>query len=284
MQDSPGIRPRLILAALLATMGFLAASGCDNSVTVLDRETGLYSVYGALDIDSDVNFIRVKDLNTPLVAESTRTLDATVTLKNLSSGASSVLQDSVVEFQDVYTHNFRSTMEIRPSTEYRVTVEHPDGRKTQAIGTTPPIADPDATPADEDCLTPVTVNLGQVPESTSIDIDVGVQFAGERSWLPFCDGCSPKSGSTFTFSFTPLEVLDGIFKQNRQYPNRHPVWCHNLDTDEMYVRYEHYGPDFYGDTPSDSLTVPGGLGRFGGYYDASFSFEIDTTNLCAPNC
>lgn len=278
-------RPQRLWIIVLFALATVLLSGCDNSVSILDRDLGVYSVYGSLNIHENVNYIRIKDLNARLVKDSTRSIDATVTLKNLQKGTSEVLKDTVVQFDNLYTHNFRSTMEITPATTYRVTIEHPNKETVRATATTPRIADTSVEPKHADCETPITVTFAPVRDPNDLDVAIGIQRSGGMRWV-FSFHASPStdaSDDTVHLSFTPLNVLDAIFKLN---PNRadHPVWCHELDSDEITIRYTHYGPDFFGNTPSDSLNVPGGIGRFGGMYDDSFSFPIDTTNICAPFC
>jgi len=274
---------RPLLMALCVVLSAAFWSGCDSSVNILDRETGLYSIYGALNVHKDVNHIRVKDLDAPLVDDSTRTLDATVTLKDLQTGTTEVLTDSVVQFKDIYTHNFRITTDIRPDTKYQVTVERPDGRTAQATATTPAIADRTVTPQGADCTTSIRLTFEPVAAPENIDPVLGVEFGGDRRWTPAFGLRSAGSNANLVFlEFTPKQILNAIFKPVSL--NGREVWCHQLDTDKLYVRYTHYGPDFYGDTPSDSLNVPGGIGRFGGYYKDSFSIRIDTANVCAPDC
>lgn len=277
-------RPLLGLAVLLAASFGLLVSGCDNSVTILDRDTGLYSVYGALDINAETNYIRVKNLNTPLVADSTRTLEATVTLENRRTGTSMVLEDSVVQFEGVYTHNFRTTMDITPDTEYQVTVEHPAGRTAQATATTPPVAETDVNPRGEPCETPIRIAFEPVASPSQLDPEIGFDFGGMQRWTPAFRPRADESNPDRVFvQFTPKQLLDAVFKPESPLGGQE-VWCHELDSNELYVRYTHLGPDFGADTPSDSLNVPGGIGQFGGFYEDSFSFQIDTVNVCAPFC
>lgn len=272
------------LAILLIVAVASLISGCENNISVLDQETGLYSVYGALDINADTNYIRVRNLNTPLVGDSTRTLEATVTFENSRTGTSMVLEDSIVQFEGVYTHNFRTTADITPNTEYRVTVEHPDGRTAQATATTPAIAKTSVDPRGGDCETPIRITFDPVASAGQLDPELGFNYGGTRRWTPTfrpqTTGVAP--GQVF-LQFTPKQLLDAVFKPDSPFGGKE-VWCHELDSEDLYVRYTHFGPDFSEDSSSDSLNVPGGIGQFGGFYEDSFEFEIDTANVCAPFC
>lgn len=102
---------------------------CDNSLDPLDEEKGAYSIYGYLNLYKDINYIRVKNLNITYLQDSTN-IDAEVTLENIYSGATEILEDTIVVFDSLKTHNFCRTMDIQPHIEYRVSVEGSDGKKT----------------------------------------------------------------------------------------------------------------------------------------------------------
>ncbi|MFB6285686.1 MAG: hypothetical protein ABEK03_03800 [Candidatus Bipolaricaulia bacterium] len=266
-----------LLCCIVLSMAFW--SGCDNSVNILDRETGLYSIHGALDMYREVNHIRVKALNAPLVADSTRTLDATVTLEDLQTGTTEMLTDSVVRFENVYTHNFRVTTDIRPDTKYRVTVEHPDGRTAQATATTPVIAEQTVSPKTVGCRDFVLIAFEPVASSARIDPVVAAEYGGSRnSTSELRPRRSQSSPDRVFLRFTPQQALNAIFGEENP-PSLEPkVRCDQLDTNRLYVRYAHLGPDFSGDTPSDSLDLTGEIGQFGGFYRDSLSVRIDTTS------
>lgn len=125
----------LILCLLLVPL----LNSCNNSLDPINREKGLYSIYGILDISSRTNYIRIKNLNIPLVFDTSRSLNGTVSLINLKTGQSQLLtDDSLVNFDGVVTHNFKSTLPISPVTTYEVVVKRrSDGRKATARVTTP---------------------------------------------------------------------------------------------------------------------------------------------------
>jgi len=263
------LRPLLVGLCVVLSAAFW--SGCDSSVNILDRETGLYSIYGALNVHKDVNHIRVKDLDAPLVDDSTRTLDATVTLKDLQTGTTEVLTDSVVRFENIYTHNFRVTTDIRPDTKYQVTVKHPDGRMVQATAMTPEIAERTVSPKTVGCQDFVLIAFEPVASSDRIDPVVAVKYGKRRySTAEFRPRRSQSNPGVF-LRFTPQQVLNAIFGRETD------VSCDQLDRNKLYIRYAHLGPDFSGETPSDSLDLPGRIGQFGGFYRDSSSVRIDTT-------
>lgn len=121
----------------LMVLAFLSILwGCDNTLEPFEENIGNYSVYGALDINKDINYIRIKDLSLTN-DEAPETIDITVTLKSLSSGEIETLKDTLVVFDGVNTHNFVSRMNIEPETTYRLTVTDPNGDSFSVSATTP---------------------------------------------------------------------------------------------------------------------------------------------------
>ncbi len=280
------IRPVLDNTLVVLLLGLLVLlSGCENNFDPLNRERGNYSIHGALNVYADTNHVRVRDLNTPLTRDSTRELNVTVTLTDVDRGATETLQDSVVQYDNVYTHNFRALMDIRPETQYRVTVHPKQGTDSvQATTTTPRIAEASAEPTGMDCDTSIQVTLEPVQSPSDVDMAVGFQHRGnrEQTAVGVGSGDAPDQAST---SFTPLDILNTPAPCTEPDPSiPPPTWCHELDVDELLVRYTHFGPQSTESTVSDSVNVPGGIGSFRSYYRDVLSVPIDTSNVCEPNC
>jgi len=265
----------VLLSALLITV-FLAVS-CDNTLHPFNKDKGLYSVYGYLDIDSDVNYIRIKDLNMPFVEDSTRKIDAKVRLTNERNEVSQTLTDSVVEFEGLYTHNFRTTLDINPDTKYQLTVKRSDGKVATATATTPRIADTNVDPLNADCRTPITVRFKPVLKKADLYVRIGFEYRNKKYWVnPFLQTRKDEPELIY-MRFTPQDIIAKIFSDDRGRPT---IACYQLSSKIFYVDYIHYGPDFNQGSSSDTLDIPGGAGKFGGLYNRRFHFPIDTTNLC----
>lgn len=252
----------------------LISSGCDNSLNALDEEEGLYSIYGYLNLYEDNNYIRIKDINQTL-KDSDGILDAKVTFENLDNGTTEVLQDTVVDFDGVKTHNFRTTIDINPDTEYRVTAKRSDGRTTSAIAKTPFIAETNVNPMGANCITAVNIDFEPVRSKNSLWVEVGFQYNQNLFWVRI-NTLLVETDNTVNASFTPFMLINEAFDER--------ILCEDLSDDTFEVRYTHYGPDLFENTISDTLDVPGGAGRFGAFYKDSFSFPIDTVSLCPPLC
>ncbi|HEX6982923.1 MAG TPA: hypothetical protein VF181_09190 [Balneolaceae bacterium] len=256
-----------LIVTFIIFIGMFAS--CDNSLDAFD-ERGLYSVHGYLGIFKESNYIRIKELRSPLVPDSTRAIDATVTLQNLRTGESEILQDSVVQFDDIYTHNFRTTLDIVLETTYRLMVERSDGHTLKATATMPPfIAQTKIMPTGGNCLTYIKVTFIPVKDRKLIRSFVGFSYKKRMYWVSWPEARDADTKFTYLY-FRPQTVLE-----------RTPfsIACGDLDTDSLYIKYYHYGPDYFDDTVDDTLRVPGGAGEFGGLYQKIVSFHIDTSHI-----
>lgn len=271
---------------LIIILSFLIAiSGCDNTLNAVDEEKGEYSIYGYLDLYADVNFIRVKNLNTNLLQDTVDTIDATVILENLNNGTNETLNDSIVEFDDVKTHNFLSTMNIEPATEYRVSVENADGKVTSATTATPKIAETNIEPVAANCTTQVHLNFDPVINRNALDLKVGFHYDDQEFWVR-ANKFLIESDEEVIASFTPYDILDDAFALTSPDdvlggdPLR--VFCDRLDNEIFMAQYTHYSSEIHSNNITDTLRITGGTGRFGAFYKDSFTFRIDTTRLCPP--
>lgn len=272
------------LAILLLGLAILL-SGCENNFDPLNREKGNYSVHGALNVYADTNYIRVRNLNTPFASDSTRELNVTVTLTDVDRSATETLQDSVVQYDDIYTHNFRALMDIRPETQYRVTVDPRQGNDSiQATTTTPQITAVSAQPTGMDCETEIQLTFEPVQSPSDINAMVGFRHQGrlEQTEVGVGSGDAPNQASV---TFTPLDVLNTPAPCTEPEPSTPPpTWCHQLDVDKLFIQYTHFGPQSTESTVNDSVRIPGGIGSFRSYYRDVHTVPIDTTNLCGSNC
>ncbi|HEX6982924.1 MAG TPA: hypothetical protein VF181_09195 [Balneolaceae bacterium] len=256
--------------ALIATFIIFISlfASCDNSLDAFD-ERALYSIHGYLGIYREYNYIRIKELSSPLRADSTREIDATVTLQNLKTGESEVLKDSIMQFDNVYTHNFRTTLDITPETSYRLTVERSDGEILEATATTPFIAQLQITPAEINCRTRIRTSFVPVLDRIYVHAFLGFSFKNQMYWITIPEVIDAEEEFVY-LSFAVQSVLDQVFRKN-------PIECYEMDTDSLYIKYYHFGPDYFDDTVDDTLLIPGGAGEFKGLYMRIVPFHVDTT-------
>lgn len=250
--------------------------GCDNSFNPFEEGKVSYSIYGYMNIYEEVNYIRVKDLNKTL-DETGEEIDAEVLLENLDNGRTQILQDTVVEFDGVKTHNFRTTMNIKPDTDYRVTVERSDGQTASITATTPYISETTIEPTSANCTTQVNINFEPIRSKLGLDMEVGFYFNNVLLWTRV-NNILIETENNVDLYFTPSKFINEVIDREEE------VFCEDLSDDIFEVRYIHYGPGIFEETLSDTLAISGGVGRFGAFYEDSFSIRIDTTNLCPPIC
>jgi hypothetical protein len=255
--------PRAGWLLLVALGTGVVLGGCDTRLTPFAEDTGLYSVYGFLS-DSGPHFIRVTDLNTPPVPDSTRTLDATVRLENLETGTTETLVDSVVAFDGVYTHNFRMTQPVVPGATYRLTVTRGDGRRAAATATMPRrtrvAVDPPS--ADTlDCTGQILLDFQNVRAESPVTLSVGLTWSGARRWVEV--GRVDRS-----VGFIPSGLVEDAVPGYALRELSEREYCEVLDEHELRFAYTHFGPDW----PADSVLadptasrIRNGLGVFGGF-------------------
>lgn len=264
------IRTKYIAKTLL----FLVLSGmlasCDNSIDAFQDDKGSYSVYGNLGVNQDTNFVRVYDLSTPLLTDSTRELDAQITLTNMETGQMQVLQDSIIRFDSIYTHNFFTTLDINYDTGYRLTVRGSDGKELSVTTTTPQKAN---TLIRENSIQLIIKWFPVTPEGI---------FRYSISKTSFNLGNNnKKEGVCFFYDLEGrLQVAPGFCSIIMEDPVNFrrlfiPKALFTLinngtekdTTFQFYIAYYHYSPDaFRPITTLDSLAIPGGAGSFGSYY------------------
>ncbi|MFB6247725.1 MAG: hypothetical protein ABEL97_04060 [Salinibacter sp.] len=257
-------QPRWCPLALL--LGLLLLGGCDSTVDPFAEETGVASVYGVLTLSEAPSFIRVKNLNDPLVGDSTRMLDATVTLTNRETGATETLTDSVVAFDGVYTHNFRTDLDLQERTTYRITVQSPAGR-VHATATLPESTRVDVRPEGSvSCTQQVQIAFQNVSEPRLVRAEVGVPWRNDIHWV---DLETSQTGSVPIGRVTPSAALRRVVPESVLLSVGQPAEYCSVLFGPLRIAYTHFGPDW----PPDSVVadpfasqVENGLGVFGGIH------------------
>lgn len=261
------------LAIIVALLTVLV--GCDASLEPFHRNSGLYSIQGILTLAQDTHYVRIKNLNESVSRDTSRDLDATVTLENLTTGTSKTLADTVVSFDGIRTHNFRITDDIQPTHAYELTVERADGRSARARATMPPITEV-TVDADEPvkCLFGASFHFQNVPLDRLVELSVGVPWNDGYNWV---DRDLPtKSG------FVVWRILEDAFPRRITSNVKRNRYCLYLPDNHFRVAYTHYGPDW----PTDSVrtnpvasNVENGLGLFGGLHRDTLTVQIDTVTV-----
>lgn len=281
---------RLLFPA--ACLALLFISSChDSKINPYEEDTGIYSVYGALNIDETRHVIRVRDLNQFHNDSSSIHLDATVTFHDLENGTSQILRDSIVQFPANFTHNFILEKELQPRTTYRVSVERSDGESVTSTFTTPGIPTVQVLPADTDynCSGQFRIGFRNVLPTEIIRWEIGFEYQETIHWLEFSQFCGQEydeSLQRLLITTRPIILLNEIFPSSTDSFNPcQPPWtptvrCKDLDTGTAHLRYLHLGPDWqkvfpiYPNDPLDVESIANGLGFLGAYHEGSATFQV----------
>lgn len=266
------------LFIMVFSLGLVLWACDDNTLDPLDEETGIYSIYGVLDLNEETNYIRIRDLNAPFTAEATRELNAVVTLENLGIGTSEQLVSERTEQEGVYHHNFVVNGVIQPDTEYRLTIKRTDGVTVTVSEITPTKPEPVITSANTDCDTPIEVEFSPEKGGT-LTYNIGFEF-GRTYFLTTqvlrSDGNNPEK---LSFAFTPADIIRSTI-----YSNLSQIRCHDLSSENFILLYRHYGPGLYEKIENDPFDILRSTERFGGYYNERLDIPIDTSRVCPQDC
>lgn len=124
---------------LLFTFCFLLTlSGCNEAFQPFgENERHIFSIYGYLDASADTQWVRVTPVREQL-EQSTIKPQMEVTLNQLQSGNTTVMNDSLFLFPDgFHVLNAWTTTDIEPGQTYRLQAEGPDGAASNVTVTTP---------------------------------------------------------------------------------------------------------------------------------------------------
>ncbi len=253
-------------------------SSCDNSLKPVDTNDGIIAFYGALDLDKEINFIRVRDLNAPFTAEATRELNFEVTLKNLDDGSLEILRQQQSEYEGVYQYNYVVNKRITPDTRYRFKVTRPDCRFVSKTILSPTDPAPVAEPLNQDCYTPINVSFDPV-NGSSLTYKIGFRLSGNIYWGPRQYLLSDDSTTTsLSLTFIPVNEL-------RLVPyTRAMLRCTDLVSEYFYLSYSHYSKGFAESLFIEEFDIFESTQRLGVYYEDTLAIPIDTSRVCPQDC
>jgi hypothetical protein len=269
------LKKQVILFSLISIV-FLFTS-CENTIDPIDKETGAFAIYGVLNLDKTVNYIRVRDLKEPFTANATREIDAVVTFENLDLNRSEILEGNTVEYDGVFEHNFEYQGTVSPDTQYRITVERSDGATTQVTARTPTQPAPEITPQYKNCYTNIKVSFEPMNGSTivyRIGAPVGITWWGPRNVLS-----SGQTASDVSINFIPVEQLLFLLPGSRG-----EVRCHDMTGKNFFISIDHYGPGLYDKIRNDPFDILQSTERFGAFYRDTLAIPIDTSRVCPQDC
>lgn len=268
-----------IKTAILACMFFvqIIILACNSSIEPLDKRTGVYAIYGALDMDKQTNYIRVRDLNAPFTAAATEFLDAEITLENLNNGVIANLSSERKEYDGVFLHNFLVNQEILPNSSYKLTARRSDGITVSVTTLSPTRPILDVLPVNGNCYEPITVEFSPT-NGGKIVYRLGFGIGDILFKSPHILKETEETPGVINLTFTPFQELK-TFRRS----------CYSLNDTNLYVEYAYYSEGLY---PYEEVPITANpfdifqsTQVFGAYFEnAIFSFPIDTSKVCPQDC
>lgn len=264
-----------VLIGIILFMGF----SCDSSVEPVETRTNEYTIYGVIDLNKRLNYIRIKNVNTPLNPDSTQYFEGTVRLTDRTRGETITLIDSAIVYDGITTHNFYKPEPYLPSTDYLLQIFQDGEIITESSASTPALSEVRSQPVFPDCATSVNLNFEDVGEGELISLLIGFEIDNVRYYERIFLASQPDDGSPYGYTFTMQRILSNIRRLYGIPDEDGSLECYELSADSMYYSYTHYGPDFIQDTRLGEVEIAGDYKRFGAFYDSLIVVPIDTTNL-----
>ena len=114
-----------IFRQVIIALGVLVFISCDTSRSIdpFEDEAGSYSIYGAIELGVDNNFIRIRDVSVPFLADSGLGYEnVNVHLEEVESGREIALRDTIVNYNGNYTVNYLIEEDLQPRVAYNFTI------------------------------------------------------------------------------------------------------------------------------------------------------------------
>ena len=123
---------------LFGIVAGLMLTGCEENVNPFRDEARYFTLFGALDMNSDSQFVRVTPIRQEVEFDESAPIDAVVTTFDLTDGTVVEWTDSLFTFDDgSQGHVFFAPLRIQPEHTYRMEVERSDGIIASAETTVP---------------------------------------------------------------------------------------------------------------------------------------------------
>ncbi len=235
---------------------FAGLSACDEVlIEPFEEVESAYSIYGAMELDSTLNYVRIKDTQSPLLAELDELRNFSVTFENITAGTSKQISDTVIYYNNNPTLNFIIDEVLTPRTTYRLTVEGEEGDVSTTTATTPGVSTISLTPQlTETCLDDILIEFDNVADNEFIRFELGVQYAGSFYFgeiksvrqLQKVEGTN-KLAVVLNIKNMLVDVFPPVAEATVNVPPRFwnpTVNCNQLDNGTMRIRYTHFGPEW----------------------------------------
>ncbi len=268
---------------LFYTLFFLLlflASCTDTKISPFEISSGYFSVYGAMNTDSTLNHIRIKDVQTPLLSPVEEIETFSATLENLQTNEVKPLEKEILIFNENPTLNFIVDEVFQQRSSYKLTVTGNNGEISTSIATTPGNTTLTLTPeVTEECSEEILIEFDDVKDPEFIRFELGVRYerimyyaeiktVAPLEKVPGTDKVQVSLSITnmLVDLFPPEESRIGVPPRFW----RPTISCEDLDEKDMIIRYTHFGPEWkvlkdnnLAFDVLDSGDIENGLGFFG---------------------
>lgn len=275
----------LLFSALF--FGILWQGCVERNINGFEENAGLYSVYGALDVDRNTNFIRVKDTRVPAIPDSLIPFEGIVTFEDLEEGTVTELNKPEVTIGGYYVNNFILTESLEPGKRYRLKVESPDGKSVTTTTRVPEITDVSVQPDSVvNCEEMIEFTFSNVKFPEHVRMEVG--FGGAFSEIGLVAQLEHREDADEMFvKMNIRNLLVEVYPPSRQTIinaldprdlSSERFLCSSFD--RFVIRYTHYGPEwdifspgFFPHDPLQWQDVENGLGFMGSFRTGFFTYE-----------
>lgn len=231
-------RYKHLLGALSMLLFGCFLQGCESSIDPITEENRTYSIYGPLNIFQTPNYIRVHDNKAPLSEEGTLPLDVEMTFTNLSTGETEVLEDSIVEFDNVYTHNFQINMPVQFDERYRISMQDEKGVSYDITSVTTKETNLTILKDSVTCISPFRIRLTNIDLEAGERLDAEVAIKVGEQWLWTSRGIGRvHNGETedLIYSWDPYSISLALFGPYDA------IYCDGFSSDKIRFRFTHIG-------------------------------------------
>jgi len=292
------INSRLTITILF--FGIVLSCDTNRYINPFEDDIGSYSVYGAIELGGDNNIIRIRNVSIPFLADSGSGYDnINVSLREVDSGREISLRDTIVNYNGNYTVNYLIGEELQARITYDFSIIYDDGNEVNSVFTMPGVTRHRINQNTiVNCYHPIRFTWDNVIAPEYILVEVGVNYQGQTYWgeVERIDEPDRVPGAnSMDMVLTVRQLLVDIFPPpiGGEGATSIPVelWsptveCNELDNNEIYIRYIHFGPDweqfeetdYYIFDFLDSGEIENGIGFLGGIRRDSYRFEVQTLN------
>ncbi|MGN8226341.1 hypothetical protein [Gracilimonas sp. BCB1] len=200
-----------------------------------------------MNINEAPNYIRVHDNKALLSEESTYPLDVEMTFTNLSSGEMEVLEDSMVEFDNVYTHNFEINMPVQFDQRYRISMQDEKGVSYDITSVTTKETALTVLKDSVTCISPFRIRLTNIDLEAGerLDAEVAIKVGQQWLWTPREMGrVHDEDTENLILSWTPYSISEFVFGPFDA------LYCDEFSSEKVRFRFTHIGY-IEGDEQSD---------------------------------